>query len=146
MRSSLLAALCVLSFVSSAVNAQASSHAGCYELELDDWSPPVGSAAAYHRVPSLIHLDTIPRGRGRALSPNIDYPGNRSFPETPRWSAVADTVILTWSNGYAPTVILFVAKGSELIGEAVALSDAHPIPEPPRPRAAARARKVACKS
>jgi hypothetical protein len=80
------------------------------------------------------------------MNPDIAYPRNNRFPDTPRWEASGDTLILTWSNGFSPTVARLTSRGRELVGEAVALSDYRPIPEPPRPRAPVRLTRTSCDS
>lgn len=128
--------------------------AGCYALSVGAWSTPLGGDEGYHDIPGLVRLDTVrvemPRGmktpRGWTLSPNIVYPpsGRMTFPGTPRWEASADTIRLIWSNGFSPTIITLQHKDSALVGEAIAETDAHPIPEPPRPRASVVARRRPC--
>jgi hypothetical protein len=128
--------------------------AGCYALSVGAWSPALGGDEGYHDIPGRVRLDTVrvetPRGittpRGWKLSPNIEYPtpGRATFPGTPRWEASADTIRLIWSNGFSPTIITLQRTDSALVGEAVAETDAHPIPEPPRPRASVVARRQPC--
>jgi hypothetical protein len=128
--------------------------AGCYALSVGAWSTPLGGDEGYHDIPGLVRLDTArvetPRGfetpRGWTLSPNIAYPtsGRMTFPGTPRWEVSADTIRLIWSNGFSPTIITLQRTDSALVGEAIAETDAHPIPEPPRPRASVVARRRPC--
>jgi hypothetical protein len=125
---------------------QPSAFVGCYTLTVGTWHPELSGAAPYHRVPTTVRLDTTSRGPGWVLSPDIPYPRPSRFPTTPRWQVKADTLVLTWSNGYSPTVIHLLSKGAALEGEAVALGDAHPIPEPPRPRARVIAQRQQCAS
>lgn len=121
----------------------------CYRLTVGPWRPPLGEDTAYYRLPSIIRLDTVALdAQGRRLSPRMRYPpGSPSgFPRTPRWETSGDTVRLIWSNGFAATVVKLVRQGSMLRGEAVAESDAHPVPEPPRPHASVIAEPIACDS
>jgi hypothetical protein len=66
------------------------------------------------------------------------------FPGTPRWDVHGDTVVLAWSNGFTPTIITLRPQGTLLVGEAVALTDAYYIGEPPRPRASVILRRQQC--
>lgn len=138
-----LSIVCLL-LCASAAAAQQQSFVGCYSVQVAEWSPGLGSESRYHRLPSSIVLDTVRRGPGRILSPDIAYPGGSRFPTTPRWEANGDTLVLTWSNGFTPTIVRLVAKDTELMGDAVALTDVHHPIEPPRPRAKVVARKQAC--
>jgi hypothetical protein len=120
--------------------------AGCYALDLGRWSPPLGRDSIFYAVPRRIVLDTAPtdRGRGWRVSPNIRYPNARVFPGTPRWEVRADTVVLTWSNGFTPTIVKLLPRGTLLAGDAVALTDVHFTGEPPRPRAPVTIRRQEC--
>jgi len=125
--------------------------AGCYTLTLGPWSPALGPDSAYYAVPRAVRLDTAASaasayGPGRRLSPNIQYPRLAAFPGTPRWEIRDGGVVLTWSNGFTPTIISLHVRDSVLVGTATALSDAHSIGEPPRPRAVVTARRHACGS
>jgi hypothetical protein len=131
--------------LASSAKAQVQDLPGCYSLVVSEWSPAIGADSVYHRIPLSVVLDTTPRGRGWVMTPDIAYPGGNRFRTTPRWEAIGDTLVLTWSNGYVPTVLRLVAHGPDFVGEAIALSDAHPVPEPPRPRAQVRARRQPCK-
>ena len=145
----------ILLVASSASNAQAPidsgearirSVAGCYNLTVGDWSP-VDINAAYHRIPPLIHLDTARAafGRGRVLKPNITYPYHGAMPGTPNWNITGDTLRLVWSNGFQPTIVKLANRDSVRAGEAIAESDAHPMPPPPLPRAPVLARRTPCR-
>jgi hypothetical protein len=118
---------------------------GCYAMTAAEWSPPDVNAA-YHRIPPLIRLDTVPSavGGGWVLSPNIAYPYHGAFPGTPKWTFSADTLRLVWSNGFAPTLVTLVHQDSLWTGEAVGEIDAHTIPPSPLPRARVTARRVRC--
>jgi hypothetical protein len=78
----------------------------------------------------------------------MTYPSGASFgfPKTPRWEASGDTVRLIWSNGFTPTIVTLVRTGAILVGEAVAESDARPIPARPLPRATVTAEPLSCDS
>ena len=136
----------------AAQDTPAASIAGCYTLTLGPWSPTLGPDSAYYAVPRAVRLDTAAfaasppstYGPGRRLSPNIQYPRPAAFPGTPRWEIRDGGVVLTWSNGFTPTIIRLYVGDSVLVGTATALSDAHPIGEPPRPRAAVTARRHPC--
>ena len=121
----------------------------CYRLTVGPWRPALGADTAYHRIPSLIRLDTRAwDARGRHLSPPMTYPAGSAFgfPRTPRWEDSGDTVRLIWSNGFTPTIVTLVRSGATLVGEAVAESDARPIPPSPLPRATVTAEPVRCDS
>jgi hypothetical protein len=108
---------------------------GCYALTVGPWSPPLRDSTHY-AIPARVRLDTAraERGPGWKLTPNIQYPGGRSMRGLPNWLAGGDSAVLTWSNGFTPTVVTLHVRDSSLVGEAVALSDAHYDGEPPRPR------------
>ena len=118
---------------------------GCYAIALDPWSRSLGVNAAYHAVPSTIFLDSMPAARGGwRVSPDIQYPGNGSFPGLPRWRVANDTAEVSWSNGFQPTTLRLVRHDSgELRGDAVVRSDANEFGEQ-LPRAAVIARRIAC--
>jgi hypothetical protein len=121
----------------------------CYRLTVGPWRPALGADTAYHRLPSVIRLDTLAwDAKGRHLSPRMTYPSGASFgfPRTPRWEASGDTVRLIWSNGFTPTIVTLVRTGAILVGEAVAESDDHPVPAPPLPRATVTAEPISCDS
>lgn len=125
------------------------SGATCYRLTVGAWRSSVGPDTAYHRVPTRVRLDTLHwDANGRHLSPRMTYPAGSStgFPRTPRWETSGDTVRLIWSNGFAVTVVTLVRAGATLAGEAVAESDAHPIPAPPIPRATVTGEPISCDS
>lgn len=119
--------------------------AGCFILDLGPWSPPLTDTIDY-AVPRRVELDTagIELGKGWRLIPNIQYPGGRTFPGTPNWDVHRDTIVLAWSNGFTPTFIRLRPQGALLVGEAVALTDAYVIGEPPRPRASVTLRRRQC--
>ena len=123
-----------------------SSIAGRYSLTLGEWSRPIGTNAPYHAIPSEILLDTVPassRG-GWKVSPDIKYPFPHHFPGTPRWTISHDTVQVVWSNGFQPTIVTLVQRGTNtLSGEAVVSSDANEYGND-LPRAAVAARRIAC--
>jgi hypothetical protein len=120
------------------------SLAGCYAVTLGAWSQDLGGDSIFHRVPAVVRLDTAVSsgGRGRMLSPNIEYPRARPFPDMPRWELHGDTISLLWSNGFAPTLVRLHRAGARLIGEAVAESDVRGLGAPPR--ADATLQRVAC--
>jgi hypothetical protein len=112
----------------------------CYELRLGAWSPQMSDAeAAMHLVPRLVRLHA-----GGRLSPDIAYAMSRPLPGMPYWDHVADTLLLVWSNGFAPTQVRIYQRNRGWVGDAVAETDAHPIPPSPRPRALVSARRAAC--
>lgn len=139
----LLASLAFLIPVAAA-KGQPLAFRGCYGVTVGDWTPRMAGDSIYHRIPRSIVLDTTRKGPGFAMNPDIAYPRSNRFPMTPRWEASGDTLILTWSNGFSPTVVRLTRGGQELVGEAIALSDYHPIPEPPRPRAPVRLTRTSC--
>ena len=101
--------------------------------------------SSFYAVPRRLVLDTAVAARGGwRLMPNIQYPNDRPFPGLPRWEVRGDSVVLSWSNGFTPTIIALRTRGTVLTGEAVALSDAHFIGEPPRPRASVTMRRQPC--
>ncbi|MCR4341547.1 MAG: hypothetical protein NUW01_16840 [Gemmatimonadaceae bacterium] len=121
------------------------SLAGCYELSLGSWSRPLGVNATYHKLPSSVRLDTVGAARGGwVLRPDIAYPYGNRFPGTPRWTATADSVVLTWSNGFQSTLVRVARRrNGDLVGEAVVGSDANEFGND-LPRAAVVARRTAC--
>lgn len=121
------------------------SLAGCYELSLGTWSRPLGVNAAYHKLPLTMRLDTVGAARGGwVLRPDIAYPSGNRFPGTPRWTATADSVVLTWSNGFQSTLVRAARRHSgDLIGVAIVGSDANEFGND-LPRAAVVARRTAC--
>jgi len=140
-----------LAVASRSANAQAApskapvSLAGCYELSIGSWSRALGVNGAYHQLPLKVQLDTVAAARGGwVLRPDIPYPYGNRFPGTPRWTATADSVEMTWSNGYQPTWVRVArAPNGDLAGEAVAGSDANEFGND-LPRAAVVARRTAC--
>ena len=124
--------------------AQAHAVAGCYALTVGDWVPRIGGDSIYHRMPFSIVLDTTPKGPGFTMSPDIAYPRSNRFPTAPRWQVQGDTLMLIWSNGFAPTIVRLTSQGTEWVGDATAENDHHPIPEPPRPRAPVRVKRHPC--
>ena len=118
---------------------------GCYALTVGPWSRPLRDSTHYV-VPSRVHLDTAraERGPGWKLTPNIQYLGGSSMRGFPSWSAGGDSVVLTWTNGFTPTVVTLHVRDSLLVGDAVALTDARYVGEPPRPRAPVSAVRRPC--
>lgn len=117
----------------------------CYRLAIGTWQPALGVNEAYYRLPSAIRLDTLAGERiGRRLEPAMTYPHHREMRGTPYWTSAGDTVRLVWSDGFVVTGVNLVRRGDDLVGEAVAESDAHPIPPPPLPRAPITAHPMSC--
>jgi hypothetical protein len=102
----------------------------CFGLRQREWSQPIQE---YYRtitqVPNTIDLDTIPLpGRDgayghRELSPPI--PTLKSVPGlTPSYRRpTPDSLMLTWSNGFAGVFVRLAARGDSLFGEAQPVSD-----------------------
>jgi hypothetical protein len=105
----------------------------------------LGVNAAYHELPLSVRLDTVAAARGGwVLRPDIPYPDGNRFPGTPRWAATADSVVMTWSNGYQPTLVRVARRpNGDLVGEAIVGSDANEFGNDP-PRAAVVARRAPC--
>ena len=117
----------------------------CYRLAIGAWQPGLGVNEAYYRLPSAIRLDTLAGERiGRRLEPPMTYPHHGEMRGTPYWTSAGDTVRLVWSDGLMVTAVKLVRRGDDLVGDAVAESDAHPIPAPPLPRAAITAHPMSC--
>ena len=116
--------------------------AGCYAVEVGSWTPPI-NPGAFHLIPTHIRLDTTMVGGrvGRRLTPNIHYQYPSSF--APIWRIHGDSLVLMWSNGFAPTVVSVRRRDSLLIGVAEARSDAI---LPRWPRAPVTLRRSACTS
>ena len=129
----------------ASASAEVRAAAGCYTLTVSEWSRP-DINAGYHRIPPRIRLDTTPSSpRGaRVLSPNIAYPHQPTFRATPFWMLSGNNMTLEWSNGFQSTIVTLVRQDSLWVGEAVAESDALPMPPSPDPRAHVTARQVAC--
>lgn len=139
-----LAAVCAMLPIALAAQAGPAAPA-CYGLDVGPWRPPFGRDSIFHRIPRIIRLDTTTiRAGARRLEPNMDYPGGGRFPGTPRWGASGDTIRLMWSNGFTPTPVVLVRRSASFVGEAIAESDAHSLPESPRPRASVTARPIGC--
>jgi hypothetical protein len=123
---------------------QPSTQPQCYHLTVGPWQPPLGPDPSYHRIPSVVRLDTLAwDSTARVLEPAIAYPDRKQFPRTPRWELRGDTVRLVWSNGFTPTIVTLVRQGTGLEGEAVAESDARPSTIP---RARVVAEPLGCES
>lgn len=125
------------------LNADVRAAAGCYALTVSEWSA-ADRNATYRRIPPRVRLDTTPASRRGdwVLSPNIAYP----YPgaATPRWMLSGDTLRLQWSDHFQSTEAALMREDSLWIGEAVAKSDAAPVPAPPAPRARMSLRRGAC--
>ncbi len=149
-RAPALLSLAVVLIAPSARSQLPSSLAGCYGVTRSEWKPSLGLDSVGHRIPPVVRLDTVSAGSGIGwvLGPNISYQSRRPFPGLPRWSMDGTTLVLLWSNGYTPTrVTLRRIEGRESVawsGEAVALTDDHPLLEPPRPRATILLRPQPC--
>ena len=142
-RRSILGFIVVILAASLPLRAQSAPR--CYRLEIGAWHPKLGANEPYHRLPTVIRLDTLAwPSHGRHLEPRIAYPYRKDFPGTPSWTIVGDTLRLVWSNGFSPTLVTMVRRGAEWIGTALAESDAHSILEPPPPRASVTAHPMAC--
>ena len=146
MRITLFVALGVFLAGGATAGAQEPRFAGCYTLTMGTWTPPFSAGVRHHEVPARIRLDTVSRGAGWMLSPDIDYPNGHRFHGAPRWEVARDTLVLIWSNGFSPTVIRLAARGDTLVGQAIALSDLRYVPEPPPPSAPVSARRQQCES
>jgi len=127
-----------------------SSLVGCYGVTRSAWTPSLGADSMGYRIPTAVRLDSAvaSSGGGWILGPNIEYQSKRAFPGAPRWWMNGKALRLLWSNGYAPTqVTLHRMAGRDSatwFGDAVALTDDHPLIEPPRPRAMIRLRPQPC--
>lgn len=124
---------------------EAPAVSGCYRVDMGEWSRPLGPDAAYHAIPAVIRLDTVPDATsGWRASPDIAFPQPSEERWVPRWTAKADSVEVMWSNGYLVTRLdLWRSSPAELRGVAIAESDAME-EGAALPRARVVARRVAC--
>jgi len=102
--------------------------AGCYDLRLGEWSPPIGGGEKYHTPPDTILLsEEIGRGgppfeAGRKLvRPIIDVRGDASA----TWSFEGeDSLRVSWTNGFAGVRLYLDVSGDAPRGVAEARTDA----------------------
>jgi hypothetical protein len=120
--------------------------AGCYRLEVGDWTPQLTPGDVDHLLPTLVRLDTTAAASGgKTLSPSIAYrPSGLKFPGFPRWDIRGDTVEMAWSNGFTPTVVRLSKAGGKFEGYAEARSDIALPPGVSWPRAPVAARRAEC--
>lgn len=134
--------------------------AGCYRLELGEWSPPRGAGEGpYQTPPDVFELtdsvgpaaENVER-RGLAavseqgrplLRPLIEPEGDRmgGHPLGYWRTASSDSVHLVWSNGFIGVALEMAVRGDTLKGVARGSSD---VSTPPLPTAPARAVRVSC--
>jgi hypothetical protein len=121
--------------------------AGCYELTVGEWQPPLMPGDPDHILPALVRLDTAAASHGgKMLTPNIAYrPSRFEFPGFPRWDIQGDTLTMIWSNGFSPTVVRAGKGDGKLEGYAEAQRDVLPPPNFGWPRASVVARPGKCR-
>ena len=117
----------------------------CYRLSHGEWSHPLGVNAAYHAIPAIVRLDTVPdAGDGWTVAPDIAFPTGHHFPGMPRWTQQGDSIGIVWSNGYQVTTVrLGPSRGEDLRGTATVRSDANEFGTD-LPRASIVARPAPC--
>lgn len=127
-----LACVAVSAFFPSLLSAQGAggrkpTNRRCYQLSQSEWSRPLGVNAAYHAVPAMVRLDTVPAGHdGWAVAPDIAFPTGNHFPGTPRWTQREDSIDIVWSNGYQVTTVrLGPSRAGDLRGTVTVRSDAN---------------------
>jgi hypothetical protein len=128
-------ALLVLAISPSAASAQevptrVADMAGCYDLRLGEWSPPLalGGDTVFLQPPSRIALDSTMgtvrggRVRGYALRP---APGARQSVHRYAYWTVGDSlrVQLVWTNGFSGVRMLLQPQGGTLRGTAESFWD-----------------------
>ena len=128
-------ALLLLAASASATSAQevparAAAIAGCYDLRLGEWSPPmsIGGDSVFLQPPSRIELATTKgtvrggRVRGYALHP---APGARRSVHRYAYWSVDDSVRirLVWTNGLSGVRIMLRPHGDTLRGTAESFWD-----------------------
>ena len=115
---------------------------GCYVLQRGPWTRTIGDEAAYYAPPDTVQLHADQR-----VTPTLRYsPGSARRARAAWRRAEADSVVLTWTNGYAVARLALSTRGSVLRGEVEAISDARPIPAPPRRIAQVSARRFECRT
>ena len=102
--------------------------ATCYALSAEPWS----GAAFPWSVPAIVRLsvDTAHLGRG-ALAPDLDPAGGRRASPMrgfPKWERVAsqpgaDSIVLTWLDGYTGIHLRALAGNGVLRGRAESFTD-----------------------
>ena len=113
---------------------------GCYAVDVGSWTPRI-DPAPFHAIPARIRLDTtmVDGHVIRRLTPAMHYRYPSSF--APSWQVHGDTLVLMWSNGFAPTIVSVQSRDSLLVGVAEARSDAI---RPRWPRAPVTLRRSTC--
>jgi hypothetical protein len=82
------------------------AHPRCYRLSVGEWSRPLGVNAAYHAIPPIVRLDTVPvADDGWSVAPDIAFPTGGRFPGMPRWTQQGDSIRIVWSSGYQGTTV-----------------------------------------
>lgn len=102
--------------------------AGCYDLRLGEWDPPIGGGEQYHTPPDTILLSEEigragpPFEAGRTIvRPIIEVRGDASA----AWSYEGeDSVRVTWTNGFAGVRLYLDISADQPKGVAEARTDA----------------------
>lgn len=137
-------ALLLLSGCRSAAQLQGrmDSPAGCYALDIGEWSQPWPSG---WQPPEVIRLDTLPvaHGTGFLLRPRAGLPATRSD-ETSSWREVSsDSIGLYWSGDYVGLNMFLERRGDELSGWVRGFTDVVR-PAEMEPQASVQGRRVEC--
>ena len=122
-----LCALCAPCLGAQGTPTAAPTETRCYHLSHGEWSRPLGVNAAYHAIPAMVRLDTVPAAHGGwVVVPDLAFPNDNHFPGMPHWTQQADSIGIVWSNGYQVTIVrLGPSRGEELRGTATVRSDAN---------------------
>ncbi|MFO7894488.1 MAG: hypothetical protein R6U63_12200 [Longimicrobiales bacterium] len=134
--------------------------AGCYRLELGEWSPPRGEGeTAYPTPPERFELTAVrapndPEGVRAEGTPVMEMsrlllrsvidadPLGIGGPPGAYWAPLGpDSLRLVWSNGFVGVALEVAVRGDTLQGVARGSSD---VSAPPLPTAPARAVRVSC--
>jgi hypothetical protein len=124
-------------------DANATSFAGCYELQLGRWWPwSMGEDTPLVTPPSRIELQARHGTEGFEQNALIirQIPLGTAFHRNSYWNSRADSVGLTWTDGFAGVRLTLKKRGNELHGWAHAFFDS---PRPPHV-AYVRARPIGC--
>jgi hypothetical protein len=134
-----------VTFMVGEVQGQASEAAdriaGCYVLRIGTWTRTIGDEVTYYTPPDTIQLHADYR-----VTPTLRYSGNATRRAQATWRiAAADSVVLSWTNGFAVARLSLSSRGPVFRGTLRAISDAHPIPAPPPRTAPVEAHRITCR-
>jgi hypothetical protein len=132
--------------LSMSVRCVAGDFAGCYELQLTQWSPAIslGGDMIFISPPSRVALTTTPDHTWDAHGFGVTPAGgvNPSVHKDSYWTSDAHHVHIVWTTGFSGLTMDLEERGSDLIGTA------HTFWDFPRPQQTSHvvATRISCES